>query len=149
MQLNGEDRVMILLRESLMQSSGTITPASGVSKLQSGDALLKNAVSKDGTKMNFNGVTKERDAFLQNQFKQGHFKDFNKLFKQEDANRLPGLVGPNIPAGAPIRKKYGPGAEKKVRREELDENGNPIKKDAADGKHVDQRGEKVKYKSLL
>lgn len=72
--------------------------------------------------MNFNGVTKDRDAFLQNQFKQGHFKEFNKLFKQEhETNRIPGLVGPNIPAGGPPRKKFGPGADKKQKREELDE----------------------------
>jgi len=55
-----------------------------------------------------NPKTKERDAFLEKQFKDGHFKEFNKLFKQEEASGMPGVVGGTIPAGKQPGKKKDP-----------------------------------------
>jgi len=89
---------MILLKESLMQSSGTITPQTHASEFR---ALKGKDLSVGEGSINFNNLkskTKERDAFLEKQFKSGHFKEFNKLFKQEEvtSGSMPGLVGPAI-----------------------------------------------------
>jgi hypothetical protein len=74
----------------------------------------------------------------------------SKLFKHENVNHA-GIVGPNIPIGAVQKKKGFASKSKKNQPEELDENGIPIEKEKqpGDGKHVDQTGQKVKYKSLL
>ena len=65
----------------------------------------KNEVG-DGI-MNYGSMkkTNERDAFLAKQMKGGHFKEFNKLFKQEEMGGMPGLVGNAVSAGKVKRGK--------------------------------------------
>ena len=110
-QLNNEDRVMILLKESLMQSSGTITPSMSEHKM----GALKNVTGTGGSKINFNNLeqpSKHRDEFLEKQIKDGHFKGLNKLFKhdQDTVMRHTGLIGPSVPPG--MTKKKGSGLSK-------------------------------------
>ena len=118
---------MILLKESLMESSGTMTPMT----TKSGEPRAKGEQEQTGeATINYKGMQTEKDKFLSEQYKSGKFKEFNKLFTKEEDE------GTN--AGS--KKK----PEKKKEKIEYDENGNPI-----DGKHVDRSGERVKYKSLL
>lgn len=103
-QLHNEDRVMILLRESLMQSSGSITPAT------SKDGSLKNNLAgtqgvvkgSDGQKIDFRGMQKEN--FIKDQLQKGTFDGLNKHFKEEELpadqiprhRGVPGLLGNSI-----------------------------------------------------
>ena len=128
---------MILLKESLMQSSGTITPSLSESHKM---GSLKNVTGSGGQKINFNNLEQasKRDEFLERQMKDGHFKGLNKLFKHDDSTvmRHPGLVGPSVPPGGSKKKNLGQSKQSKKKHQELDENGNPVER-PHDGKHVD------------
>ena len=105
--MKNDDRVMILIPESLQQTPGTSTPLTNKSDLQQ----IKGQNEVGEGKINYpNG----KDPALQKQIKSGHYKGLSKLFKDE-ASGISGLLGAPVPPSKEKKRSDKLSREKKVK----------------------------------